>query len=89
MDKDTLNVMYQSLEKAKEELDKAMYLEECGSNSGIRKMNSNKVDWLKWVVYLAEAGLAGLEPTTTGDTQEPKTDFQKAITLFEIIKNNF
>ncbi len=46
-----------AFKKGKEELSKTIYLEECGSNAGIRKMNSNKADWLKWVMYLAEIGL--------------------------------
>lgn len=46
-----------AFEKGKEEFNKAVYLAECGSNAGIRKMNSNKADWLKYVIYLAELGL--------------------------------
>jgi hypothetical protein len=51
---ETLEVAFK---KGKEELSRAVYLEDCGSNAGIRKMNSNKADWLKWVMYLAEIGL--------------------------------
>ena len=58
MTKETLDTMKQALEKAKEELDRACYLEESGGNAGIRKMNANKAEWLKWVVSLAETGLA-------------------------------
>ena len=61
MTNETLDVMRQSLEKAKEELSKASYLSECGSNAGIRKMNSNKIEWLRWVVCLAETGLEAEE----------------------------
>lgn len=61
MTKETLDVMKQSLKKAKEELSKASYLSECGSNAGIRKMNSNKIEWLRWVVCLAETGLEAEE----------------------------
>lgn len=46
-----------AFKKGKEELSRTIYLEERGSNAGIRKMNSNKADWLKWVMYLAEIGL--------------------------------
>lgn len=46
-----------AFKKGKEELNRTIYLEDCGSNAGIRKMNSNKADWLKWVMYLAEIGL--------------------------------
>ena len=77
MDKETLARMQQSLEKAKEELSKANYLEECGSNAGIRKMNSNKADWLKWVVYLAEEGL---ELFKNEDIENFSEEFDKAIT---------
>jgi hypothetical protein len=57
MDTNMLNAMTQALDKAQEELDKAKYFEECGSNAGIRKMNENKAEWLRWVVYLAGYGL--------------------------------
>lgn len=52
-----LETLQSAYEKGKAELSNAVYLEECGSNAGIRKMNSNKADWLKWVMYLAEIGL--------------------------------
>ena len=48
--------MSEALDKAQEELSKANYLEESGGNAGIRKMNANKADWLRWVVYLATIG---------------------------------
>ena len=54
---DTINIMKQALDKAIEERDHASYLSESGANAGIRKMNSNKADWLSWVIYLAEKGL--------------------------------
>lgn len=57
-EKDTIHTtMKDALAKAKEEFSKACYLEDCGSNAGIRKMNANKAQWLKWVIYLAELGL--------------------------------
>lgn len=49
--------MEAALEKAKNELSYAIHLEECGKNAGIRKMNANKAEWLRWVVYLAQQGL--------------------------------
>ena len=49
--------MQEALDKAREEFNRACYLADCGSNAGIRKMNGNKADWLKWVLYLAERGL--------------------------------
>ena len=55
---DNLDIMQQAMDTAKEELSKACYLIDCGANAGIRKMNSNKADWLKWLIYLAERGLA-------------------------------
>lgn len=69
------DVMKQALNKAEEELSKASYLEECGSNSGIRKMNSNKVDWLKWVVYLAKLGLEVEKLFIEQDDFKGATDF--------------
>jgi hypothetical protein len=60
MDEKILNQMSKALDKAKEELDKASYLSECGSNPGLRQMNSNKAEWLHWVVYLAQRGLKSL-----------------------------
>ncbi len=61
MDNEFLNRMSEALAKAHEELEKASYLSECGSNAGIRKMNSNKADWLNWVIHLAERGLEAFE----------------------------
>lgn len=57
MDKTLFDTVEAALNKAKEELSYATYLEDCGVNAGIRKINSNKTDWLKWVIYLAEIGL--------------------------------
>lgn len=53
-----LDQMEAALEKAKAELSVATHLEECGGNAGIRRMNANKAEWLSWIVYLAERGLA-------------------------------
>ena len=54
----SIEAMQEALDKAREEFNRACYLADCGGNAGIRKMNSNKADWLKWVLYLAERGLA-------------------------------
>lgn len=84
--------MEAALAKAKTELSMATHLEECGGNAGIRKMNANKADWLRWVVYLAECGLEHeklLSESTTTINEEPKTGFQKVIGFFQSIKNNF
>jgi hypothetical protein len=91
---ETFEILKKSVEKAKEELDRAIYLEEYGGNAGIRKLNSNKVDWLKWVVYLAELGLEYeklLNEPVHAVEAEPKTitDYQKAINLFKGTKINF
>ena len=61
MEKSVYEAMTKSLETAKEKLNQASYLSESGSNPGLRQMNSNKAEWLKWVVYLAEHGLEALE----------------------------
>jgi hypothetical protein len=61
MDNTVIDRMSEALAKAHEELEKASYLSECGKNAGIRKMNSNKVDWLNWVIHLAERGLEAFE----------------------------
>lgn len=55
---DNLDIMQQAIDKAKDELSRACHFIDCGANAGIRKMNSNKADWLKWLIYLAEKGLA-------------------------------
>lgn len=52
-----INIMEEALDKATQELNHASYLSESGANAGIRKMNDNKVEWLRWVVYLAQKGL--------------------------------
>lgn len=92
MDKTWFDTLKSALDKAKEELDRACYLEDCGGNAGLRKMNANKADWLKYVVYLAELGLKCekylSEPTIASVEEAPKTDYQKALMLFQIIKDN-
>jgi hypothetical protein len=85
--------MEAALEKAKHELSYAIHLTECGRNAGIRKWNSNKADWLKWVVYLAERGIEheklSNEPVVAVK-EEPKPSFQQAMELFQSInKINF
>ena len=91
-DKNMFDAMEAALEKAKEKLSQASYLSECGSNQGLRQMNANKADWLKWVVYLAELGLETekylSEPTTATVEEPPKTDYEKARMLFQMIKDN-
>ena len=92
IDKDMIDAMEAALEKAKNELSYAIHLEECGVNAGIRKMNANKADWLKWIVYLAELGLEYEkylnDPTTVAVEEAPKTDFEKARMIFQLIKDN-
>ena len=56
-----LEIMENALDKAEQELTHASYLSESGANAGIRKMNDNKAEWLRWVVYLAQHGLEALE----------------------------
>lgn len=53
-----LDKLEANLEKAKAEFNLAIYLSECGSNAGLRKMWSNKADWLGGIIYLAELQLA-------------------------------
>lgn len=90
----TLEQMEIAIEKAKNELSCATHLKECGGNAGIRKMNANKADWLKRVIYLAELGLEYEkylnEPTVAAVEEAPKTetDFEKARRLFQMIKDN-
>ena len=55
------DIMKTALNKAEQELNHASYLSESGANAGIRKMNDNKVEWLRWVVYLAQKGLEAFE----------------------------
>lgn len=69
--------MSEALEKAKEELSKANYLEESGGNAGIRKMNANKADWLRWVVYLAAIGFETEQLLAEAET-EPKKEPNKS-----------
>lgn len=71
------NKMSEALEKAKEELSKANYLEESGGNAGIRKMNANKADWLRWVVYLATIGFE-TEQLLAEAEAEPKKELNKS-----------
>jgi hypothetical protein len=90
-DKNMFDIKEAALEKARNELSYAIHLAECGGNAGIRKMNANKVDWLKWVVYLAERGLEYeicLSEPVVAVEESPKTDFEKARMLFQTIKDN-
>lgn len=94
MDKTWFDTVEAALEKAKNELSYAIHLEDCGGNAGIRKMNANKAEWLKWVIYLAELGLEYeklLNEPVRAVEAEPKTitDYQKAINLFQSTKINF
>ena len=57
MDEKILKVMQKAIDKSRAELSAASYLEECGSNAGMRKINANKAAWLSWVVYLADRGI--------------------------------
>lgn len=94
--------MEAALEKAKNELSVAIHLEECGKNAGVRKMNANKVDWLKWVVYLAERGLEAeklfdeqdkqqkykaVDLDTSMEAYELKSDFQRVMNLFQAVNS--
>jgi hypothetical protein len=90
--------MEAALEKAKNELSYAIHLEECGGNAGIRKMNANKADWLKWVVYLAELGFEAEKIFAEQDKQqkdevdankayELKSDFQRVMDLFKAVNS--
>lgn len=93
IDKNMFDIKEAALEKARNELSYAIHLEDCGKNAGIRKMNANKADWLKWVVYLAELGLEYeklLNEPVVAVKEEPKTDFQQVMELFQIVnKINF
>ena len=93
-----LDQMEAALEKAKNELSYAIHLEECGGNAGIRKMNANKADWLKWVVYLAELGLESEKMLAEQDKQqkdevgvtkayELKSNFQRVMDLFQAVNS--
>ncbi len=90
--KDMIAAMEAALEKARNELSYAIHLEDCGKNAGIRKMNANKAEWLKWVVYLAELGLETekylSEPATIAAEEPPKTDFEKAMAFFKMVNSN-
>jgi ribosomal protein L7/L12 len=90
--------MEAALKKAKNELSYAIHLEECGGNAGIRKMNANKAEWLKWVVYLAELGLEAEKILAEQDRQqkdavatdkayELKSDFQRVMDLFQAVNS--
>ena len=76
MDKHVVEAMEKAINTANEKLHQASYLSECGSNPGLRQMNSNKAEWLKWVVYLAERGLEDmkLEDEQIEEAQEEAED---------------
>lgn len=47
----------EALERAKTELARSIYLSECGRNAGIRKMYSDKSDWISVLIYHAEQNM--------------------------------
>lgn len=71
------NTVYEAMAKAlgtaREKLNQASYLAESGSNSGLRQMNANKAEWLKWVVYLAEQGLEMINAESKEATVKEET----------------
>ena len=70
MDKKALDLMISALEKANEVYSQASYLSECGSNAGIRKANENKAEWLRWIIYLADRGLAAEKTEAAEEVEE-------------------
>ena len=92
MNKTWLNSLQAAIDKAKEELNTAYYLEECGSNPGSRKINANKSNWLNYIIYLAELGFECEKRLSEPDGAKVKvvndtnlSDFQMAIELFRRI----
>ena len=49
-----INTFIDAVNKAKEELHYAAYMADCAPNAGLRTIYANKLDWLRWVVMLAE-----------------------------------
>lgn len=47
----------EALKSAKIALNQAKYLSEYGGNAGIRKIYSDKANWLAVLIYLAEIGM--------------------------------
>jgi hypothetical protein len=47
----------EALYHAKQELSRAIYESELSVNSGLRKIASNKADWLSRLIYMAEQHL--------------------------------
>ncbi len=94
MNKTWLDALQAALDKAKEESNTARYLEECGSNPGIRKINANKYNWLTYIIYLAELGFecekrlseAAMAKVEVAD-DENVSDFRKALELFRGINS--
>ena len=93
MDKHWIEGCHVALNKAEEEFNKAVYLEECGSNPGIRKMNANKAEWLKYVVYLAKLGFTEVQRDNKADAvvissdTSAKSAFQRVLERFQTINN--
>lgn len=55
--KDYIERVKKSISEANEELGKAMYLSECGSNAGIRAIWSKRASWLSDLLYAAREQL--------------------------------
>lgn len=47
----------EALKRAKTELARSIYLSEYGRNAGIRKMYSDKSDWISVIIYHAEQNM--------------------------------
>lgn len=47
----------EALKRAKTELARSIHLSECGRNAGIRKMYSDKSDWISVLIYHAEQNM--------------------------------
>lgn len=81
------------LKKAKEELSNSIYMTECGSNGGLRKIHENRIEWLAPLVTMAEEGLYNsvnwINPTVLLPENLPENNGRKSIPCLVCVKSRY
>lgn len=68
-----MNRYEEALEKANEQIGRALYISECSRNPGLRKIYDNQLKWLGTVFDLARIGLTTLRAQQERENPEPLT----------------
>lgn len=70
--RDYIDGVKKSIAAANEELEKAMYLGECGANAGLRAIWSKRASWLSDVLYAAREQLKEQEAALREEQENGK-----------------